>query len=112
MDDYGTLLANAIGLQLWSIARSIARSILEQDPREGNAILKSLYRQAGGRWNYHSIKHDTLAQLQRVPGILISPAALVNVVLSNTAVIFREIGFRFRLIRWLIAYKTRKVIVL
>jgi hypothetical protein len=108
---YRDLYRRAFDLKLWPVARDIARSILRIDFRKGVFYLIQIYHKAGGALSYHSIKHNSIAILDKFPKILINPAYIANLFLSWLPVIVREGQFGFKRMKWKLAYKYSKQII-
>jgi len=109
--DYRELYQRALDLQLWALARGIARSILRINFKEGRDKLVFVHQKAGEKWTWHSIKHNSLAVIDLTPKIIINPAYIANIILSRAPVLAREVLLRAELIIWWTAYKLSIVIV-
>jgi len=105
IDDYRGLYRRALDLQLWAFARTAARSILRINMIEGIDKLRLTHRIAGEAWGWHSIKHNTLAVLDRFPKVIINPAHIANIILSRIPVLVREVLLGFRRVLWKAAYR-------
>lgn len=102
--DYHILYQRAFDLHLWLPAKTAAQSMLRMDIREGFASLRNLFRATGGAWKWHSIKHNTLALLDRIPKRIVSISYLANVFLSRIPVFLRELQFATKKIIWRFSY--------
>jgi len=104
MADYHILYQRAFDLHLWVPAKLSAQSMLRTDIREGFTSLRNLFRVAGGAWQWHSIKHNTLALLDRIPKRIVSISHLASIFLSRTPVFLRELQFAIKKIIWRLSY--------
>lgn len=104
MADYHILYQRAFDLHLWVPAKLSAQSMLRMDIREGFTSLRNLFRVAGGAWQWHSIKHNTLALLDRIPKRIVSISHLASIFLSRTPVFLRELQFAIKKIIWRLSY--------
>jgi len=110
IDEYRGLYQKAIDLQIWGVALAASRSILRVNFVEGLEKLRGIHRIAGGAWKWHSIKHNTLAVLDKLPKFIINPAHIANIILSTFPVLAREAQLGFKWILWQVAYRSSIII--
>jgi hypothetical protein len=111
IDTYRELYQRALDLQLWAFARTAARSILQINMIEGMAKIRLTHRIAGETLTWHSIKHNTLAVLDKFPKVLINPAHIANIILSGIPVLAREVSLFFRKFLWYACYRLSIIVV-
>jgi hypothetical protein len=102
--DYHILYQRASNLHLWLPAKTAAQSMLRMDIRQGFASLRNLFRVAGGAWKLHSIKHNTLALLDRIPKRIVSISYLADILLSKAGAFLMELQFAIKKIIWRFSY--------
>lgn len=104
VSDYDSIYQRSMNLQSWTSAKLAALSIVRIDLKEGMKRLKKLFLISGGMYSYHTIKHFSLAILDKIPKHPVNLYDVTNRVLSDIPTMAREIELSLRRSYWRLIY--------